>query len=132
MVRYKSFLYQAASWKMVRRVVAKVEFHFGELFPRVGFIVSNLAAASRALVRFYNKRATAEQSIKEGKQAVKMTRLSCNRLRANEVRLWLSLIAYNLGNLWRRLALPARVDSQQEPVIARMFDEPPAGYQNGC
>ena len=117
---------------MVRRVVAKVEFHFGELFPRVGFIVSNLAAASRALVRFYNKRATAEQSIKEGKQAVKMTRLSCNRLRANEVRLWLSLIAYNLGNLWRRLALPARVDSQQEPVIARMFDEPPAGYQNGC
>ncbi len=25
--------------------------------------------------------------------------------RANEVRLWLSVIAYNLGNLWRRLAL---------------------------
>jgi len=35
-----------------------------------------------------------------------MTRLSCHRFRANEVRLWLSLIAYNLGNLWRRLALP--------------------------
>ncbi len=33
-VRYKSFLYQAASWKRARRVVAKVEFHFGELFPR--------------------------------------------------------------------------------------------------
>jgi hypothetical protein len=49
---------------------------------------------------FYNKRGTAEQWIKEGKQAVKMTRLSCHRLRANEVRLWLSLIAYNLGNLW--------------------------------
>ena len=43
---------------------------------------------------------------KEGKQAVAMTRLSCHRFRANEVRLWLSLIAYNLGNLWRRLALP--------------------------
>jgi hypothetical protein len=43
------------------------------------------------------------------KQAVKMTRLSCHRFRANEVRLWLSLIAYNLGNLWRRLALPARI-----------------------
>src|SRR6266851_2120742 len=41
-VRYKSFLYQAASWTMVRRVVAKVEFHCGELFPRVGFIVTNL------------------------------------------------------------------------------------------
>ena len=42
-VWFKSFLYQAASWKTARRVVAKVEFHFGELFPRVGFIVTNLA-----------------------------------------------------------------------------------------
>ena len=42
-VRYKSFLYQAASWKTARRVVAKVEFHVGELFPRVGFIVTNLS-----------------------------------------------------------------------------------------
>jgi Transposase DDE domain group 1 len=107
----KSFPYQAASWKTARRVVAKVEFHCGELFPRVGFIVTNLTAASRAVVRFYNKRGTAEQWIKEGKQAVKMTRLSCHRFRANEVRLWLSLIAYNLGNLWRRLALPARIDN---------------------
>jgi hypothetical protein len=38
-----------------------------------------------------------------------MTRLSCHRFHANEVRLWLSLIAYNLGNLWRRLALPTQV-----------------------
>jgi hypothetical protein len=110
-VRYKSVLYQAASWKKARRVVAKVEFHFGELFPRVGFIVTNLAADSRAVVRFYNKRGTAEQWIKEGKQAVKITRLSCHRFRSNEVRLWLSLIAYNLGNLWRRLVLPKRIES---------------------
>ena len=33
-VWYKGFLYQAAGWKAARRVVAKVEFHFGELFPR--------------------------------------------------------------------------------------------------
>ena len=92
-VWFKSFLYQAASWKTARRVVAKVEFHCGELFPRVGFIVTNLGTDSRAVVRFYNKRGTAEQWIKEGKQAVKMTRLSCHRFRANEVRLWLSLIA---------------------------------------
>lgn len=108
-VRYKSFLYQAESWTKARRVVAKVEFHFGELFPRVGFIVTNLETDSRAVVRFYNKRGTAEQWIKEGKQAVKMTRLSCHRFRSNEVRLWLSVIAYNLGNLWRRLALPLRL-----------------------
>jgi len=41
---------------------------------------------------------------------VKMTRLSCHRFRSNEVRLWLSVIACNLGNLWRRLVLPQRVD----------------------
>ncbi len=111
LVRYKSFLYQAESWEKARRVVAKVEFHAGELFPRVGFIVTNLETDSRAVVRFYNRRGTAEQWIKEGKQAVKMTRLSCHRFRSNEVRLWLSLIAYNLGNLWRRLVLPKRIDN---------------------
>ena len=109
LVEYKGFLYQAASWKTARRVVAKVEHHAGELFPRVGFIVTNLTLLSRAVVRFYNKRGTAEQWIKEGKQAVKMTRLSCHRFRSNEVRLWLSVIAYNLGNLWRRLTLPTRI-----------------------
>src|SRR5262249_29325467 len=107
--RYKSFLYKAASWKKARRVVAEVGPHAGESFPRVGFLVTNLETPSRAVVRFYNKRGTAEQWIKEGKQAVKMTRLSCHRFRSNEVRLWLSVIAYNLGNLWRRLALPLRV-----------------------
>jgi hypothetical protein len=110
-VWYKSFLYQAASWKTARRVVVKVEYHEGELFPRVGFIVTNLTQPSRAVVRFYNKRGTAEQWIKEGKQAVKMTRLSCYRFRSNEVRLCLSVIAYNLGNLWRRLVLPKRLDN---------------------
>ena len=71
--------------------------------------MTNLTLPSRAVVRFYNKRGTAEQWIKEGKQAVKMTRLSCHRFRSNEVRLWLTIIAYNLGNLWRRLVLPQRI-----------------------
>jgi Transposase DDE domain group 1 len=110
-VWHQGFLYQAASWETARRVVAKVEFHAGELFPRVGFIVTNLQAPSRAVVRFYNKRGTAEQWIKEGKQAVKMTRLSCHRFRSNQVRLALSLLAYNLGNLWRRLTLPRRIEN---------------------
>jgi hypothetical protein len=109
LVEYKGFLYQAESWKTARRVVAKVEHNVGELFPRVGFIVTNLTLPSRAVVRFYNKRGTAEQWIKEGKQAVKMTRLSCHKFRSNEVRLWLTIIAYNLGNLWRRLVLPQRI-----------------------
>jgi hypothetical protein len=59
----------------------------GELFPRIGFIVTNLETPSRSVVRFYNKRRTTEQWFKEGKQAVKMTRLSCHRFRSNQVRL---------------------------------------------
>jgi len=47
---------QAASWPTARRVVAKVEHQAGELFPRIGFIVTNLETPSRAVVRFYNKR----------------------------------------------------------------------------
>ena len=61
-------------------------------------------------MRFYNRRGTAEQWIKEGKQATHWTRLSCHRFRANAVRLQLSVLAYNLGNLWRRLVLPRRID----------------------
>jgi len=111
LVRYKSFRYQAGSWSQPRRVVAKVEHHAGELFPRVGFLVTNMSLPSRSLVRFYNKRGTAEQWIKEGKQATCWTRLSCHRFRSNEVRLQLAVLAYNLGNLWRRLGLPRRINS---------------------
>jgi hypothetical protein len=50
-------------------VVPKVEHHAGQLFPRIGFIVTNLALPSRGVVRFYNKRGTVEQWIKEGRQA---------------------------------------------------------------
>ena len=111
LVRYKSFHYQADSWTTPRRVVAKVEHHVGELFPRVGFIVTNLRLPNRAVVRFYNKRGTTEQWIKEGKQAAHWTRLSCHRFRANDVRLRLSVLAYTLDNLWRRLVLPTRIDT---------------------
>ncbi len=77
----------------------------------MGFIVTNLSLSSRAVVRFCNKRGTAEQWIKGGKQGTHWTRLSCHRFRANEARLQLSLLAYNLGNLWRRLVLPKRIDA---------------------
>jgi hypothetical protein len=53
-VFYESFSYQAQTWDHPRRVVAKVEWHAGELFPRVGFIVTNLTAWSSKVVEFYN------------------------------------------------------------------------------
>ena len=108
-VLYHSFRYQAASWKIARRVVAKIEWHMGELFPRVGFIVTNLRWKSSNVVKFYNKRGTAEQWIKEGKYALNWTRLSCHGFTDNQVRLQLFALAYNLGNFLRRLALPKSV-----------------------
>lgn len=106
-VWYRSFLYRAESWDRHRRVVAKVEWHRGELFPRVGFIVTNMYAdAAERIVSFYNGRGTAEQWIKEGKQALNWTRLSCCRFEANQVRLQLFALAYNLANFLRRIALP--------------------------
>ena len=39
-----------------------------------------------------------------------MTRLSCHRFRSTQVRLALSLLAYNLGNYRRRLGLPHRIE----------------------
>jgi len=106
---YHSFEYRAKSWARPRRVVAKVEWHQGELFPRVGFIVTNLGGGAKPVVDFYNRRGTAEQWIKEGKNAVKWTRLSCCRFDANQVRLQLHVLAYNLGNFLRRLALPGKI-----------------------
>jgi hypothetical protein len=103
---YASFTYQAQSWKKPRRVVAKVEWHPGELSPRVGFIVTNLARPAERVVAFYNHRGTAEQYIKEGKGAIKWTRLSCRTFAANAVRLQLHVLAYNLGNFMRTLAMP--------------------------
>jgi hypothetical protein len=108
-VFYDSFVYQAKSWDKIRRVVAKVEWHQDELFPRVGFIVTNLRRNDEGVVRFYNGRGTAEQWIKEGKNAVKWTRLSCHDFVDNQVRLQLFALAYNLGNFLRQLALPRSV-----------------------
>src|ERR1700704_1479666 len=58
------------------------------------------------VVAFYNKRGTCEQWIKEGKGAIKWTRLSCRSFAANAVRLQLHALAYNLGNFLRTLATP--------------------------
>jgi hypothetical protein len=109
-VQYHSFQYQAASWKKSRRVVAKVEWHAEELFPRVGFVVTNLRWKSSNVVKFYNQRGTAEQWIKEGKYALKWTRLSCHDFDDNQVRLQLFALAYNIGNFLRRLALPKSIN----------------------
>ncbi len=107
---YASFRYQAQTWSHSRRVVAKVEWHPGELYPRVGFLVTNLGRPPERVVAFYNQRGTAEQWIREGKNAVTWTRLSCRSMKANAVRLQLHALAYNLANFFRTLVLPDDVE----------------------
>jgi len=81
----------------------------GELFPRIGFIVTNLRWKSSNVVKFYNRHGTTEQWIKKGKYALKWTRLSCHDFIDSQVRLQLFALAYNLGNFLRRLALPKSI-----------------------
>ena len=107
---FASFRYQAGSWPKPRRVIAKVEWHHGELDPRVGFIVTNMTRPAERVSKFYNGRGAAEQWIREGKYALRWTRLSCHSFRHNAVRLQLHALAYNLANFLRSLALPQEVE----------------------
>jgi len=110
-----------ASWQKSRRLGVKVEWHGGELFPRVGFIVTNLNWWSKSVVRFYNKRGTAEQWIGEGEQAINWTRLSCHDFQDNEVRLQLFALAYNLANFLRRPGLPRSVKQWSLTTLRKKF-----------
>lgn len=103
---YEDFDYQAQSWGRPRRVVAKIEWHPGELFPRVGFIVTNMTGEPESITQFYNQRGKAEQYIKEGKYALRWTRLSCKRFCDNEVRLQLHALAYNMMTFLQAIDLP--------------------------
>ena len=82
------------------------------MFPRVGFIVTEMSYPPKGIVRFYCGRGKAEQWIKEGKYALNWTRLSCHKFVANQVRMWLFVLAYPSaegGNFVRRLALPESI-----------------------
>ena len=95
-----------SGWKLVETASGDRQGRMGELYPRVGFIVTNMSRPAKNVVAFYNKRGTCEQWIKEGKGAIKWTRLSCRTFAANAVRLQLHALAYNLGNFLRTLATP--------------------------
>ena len=76
-------------------------FFFGELDARPSGSLRSIISAGRA-----SSGSTCEQWIKEGKGAIKWTRLSCRTFAANAVRLQLHALAYNLANFLRTLATP--------------------------
>ena len=101
--------------------MAKVEWHPGDLYPCVGFIVTNLSSSAERVVAFYNQRGTEEQYIKEGKNALKWTRLSCRSFQANAVRLQLHALAYSLANFMRTLALPTAIKNWSLTSLREML-----------
>jgi hypothetical protein len=89
--------------------VAALEWHQGELYPRVGFIVTNLKSPADGWSSSTTDAAHGGAMDREGKAALRWTRLSCRVFRANAVRLQLFALAYDLANFLRTLALPDAV-----------------------
>ena len=113
---HASFNYQAASWNRKRRVVARVEWHPGELVPRVGFIVTNLTRPAERVVAFYNQRGTAEQHIKEGNNAIRWTRAPPSIISVDQPA---ELKAGFSHDRQRKLRFNSVVESQEQASRAR-------------
>jgi hypothetical protein len=94
--------YQAKSWGRPRRVVAKIEWHRGELFPRIGFVVTNSRLPAGKVTKVYNGRGDVENRIKEGKNTLRWDKTSCQRFEANQARLKMGVLAYNLLHMIRQ------------------------------
>ncbi|MBU4447379.1 MAG: transposase [Proteobacteria bacterium] len=92
--------YQAKSWSRPRRVVAKIEWHGGELFPRIGFVITNSRLPAGKVIKVDN--AEIENRIKAGKNTLRWDKTSCQRFEANQARLQMGVLAYNLLHMTRQ------------------------------
>jgi hypothetical protein len=120
-VKVIEFDYQAEKWNKPRRVVCKIEWHVGELFPRVGFIVTNSHLEAERIIAIYNGRAEIENRIKEGKNTLRWDKTSCHRFAANQARLLVGCLAYNLLHMIRDTAfLGESVKPSIESIIRRL------------
>ncbi len=110
-VRVIEFHYQAEKWNKPRRVVCKIEWRVGELFLRMGFIVTNSHLEVERLITIYNGRIEIENRIKEGNNTLRWDKTSCHRFAANQARLLVGCLAYNLLHMIRDAAFWARASS---------------------
>ena len=116
------FRYQAQTWDREHRVVAKIEWHEGELFPRIGFIVTNSKLPAGKVVKVYNGRGDVENRIKEGKNTLRWDKTSCHRFAANRARLLMGVLSYNLLHMLRQFYLVGEeVKRSMEWLIKRLI-----------
>jgi len=112
-VIYREFTYQANSWEKSRRVIIKVEKKEGEMVISTSFYVTSLDWEPEKIIKFYNQRGTMENFIKEAKDGFGLDKLSSSDFLANEVKLQIAVLAYNINNLMRRLCFPENCQSMQ-------------------
>jgi hypothetical protein len=96
-----------------------VEHQAGELFPRVGFIATNQNLPNRAVVRFYNKRGTAEQWDQRGQAGGEDDAAFCYRF--DPIRC-----------LWRRMVAPKRIDKWSLTSLHQLLPSIPPGEGFSC
>ena len=111
--QFTEFFYEANGWRRQRRMVAKVEVHEPGLNRR--FVVTNRRdLEAEALYDHYTQRGQMENYIKALKNALAADRLSCHRFVANQFRLLLHALAYQLllalrryleGTPWHKLEI---------------------------
>jgi hypothetical protein len=121
-IRLVDLRYQAQTWDKERRVIAKIEWHDGELFPRIGFVVTNSKLSAGKVVKVYNGRGDIENRIKEGKNTLRWDKTSCHRFAANQARLLMGVLAYNLLHMLRQFYLVGEeVKRSMEWLIKRLI-----------
>lgn len=116
-VQYGEFMYQAGSWKYPRRVVCKVEKPYGQFIHMYTFIVTNMESSPAQLIKFYCKRGTMENFIKESKNGFDFAAVSSSSKIVNANRVQVHAIAYNIFNWFKRLVLPISMRRQLVDTI---------------
>lgn len=112
-VCYGEFLYQAGSWKYPRHIVCKVEKPTDQLIHMYTFIVTNMDSAPGDLIRFYCKKGSLKNYIKESKNGFDFTSVSSSSKIVNANRLQVHALAYNIFNWFKQLVLPAKCESNR-------------------
>lgn len=116
-VEYGEFMYQAGSWSHPRRVVFKIEKPYGQMIHLYTFIVTTMEMEPYQIIRFYCGRGKMENFIKEGKSGFDFASVSSSSKVVNANRLQVHVLAYNLFNWFRRLALAADMRKQRIDTI---------------
>lgn len=116
-VEYGEFHYQASSWDYPRRVVFKIEKPANQLVHMYTFIVTNMDSSPEELIRFYCKRGTMENFIKEGKNGFDFTSVSSHSKIVNANRAQIHALAYNIFNWFKRLVLPKKMQKHTVDTI---------------